>query len=40
MQPGQLCTKLIKKEVLAVVFGCTQFHDYIYGLKEIQVETA
>ena len=29
----------IEKEMLAVVFGCTRFHDYIYGLKEIQVET-
>ena len=26
----------IEREMLAVVFGCTQFHDYIY---EIQVET-
>jgi hypothetical protein len=25
--------------MLAVVFGCTQFHGYIYGLKEIQIET-
>jgi hypothetical protein len=25
--------------MLAVVLGCTWFHDYIYGLKEIQVET-
>jgi hypothetical protein len=25
--------------MLAVVFGCTRFHDYIYGLKEVQVET-
>ena len=25
--------------MLAVVFGCTRFHDYIYGMKEIQVET-
>ena len=29
----------IEKEMLAVVFGCTRFHDYIHGLKEIQVET-
>ena len=29
----------IEKEMLAIVFGCTRFHDYIYGLKEVQVET-
>ena len=27
----------IEKEMLAVVFGCTRFHDYIYGLKEINI---
>ena len=29
----------IKEEMLAIVFGCTRFHDYVYGLKEIHVET-
>ena len=29
----------IKKEVLAIVFGCNKFHDYIYGLPNIVVET-
>ena len=29
----------IEKEMLAIVFGCTRFHDYVYGLKEVQVET-
>ena len=28
----------IEKELLAVVFACTKFHDYIYG-KDIIVET-
>ena len=29
----------IEKEMLAIVFGCTKFHDYIYGLPDVDVET-
>ena len=29
----------IEKEMLAVVFGCTRFHEYIYGLPNVEVET-
>ena len=29
----------IEKEMLAIVFGCVKFHDYIYGLPNIHVET-
>ena len=29
----------IEKEMLAIVFGCKKFHDYIYGLPDITVET-
>ena len=29
----------IEKEMLAIVFGCVRFHDYIYGLQSIEVET-
>ena len=29
----------IEKEMLAIVFGCTHFHDYIYEMKDVQVET-
>ena len=29
----------IEKEMLAIVFGCTRFHDYIYGLPNVGVET-
>ena len=29
----------IEKEMLANVFGCTKFHDYIYGLPNVTVET-
>ena len=29
----------IEKEMLAVAFGCTRFHEYIYGMPTIEVET-
>ena len=29
----------IEKEMLAVVFGCTKFHDYIYGVPNVIVES-
>ena len=29
----------IEKEMLAIVFGCNKFHDYVYGLPNIVVET-
>jgi len=29
----------IEKEMLAVVFGCTKFHDYIYGMSNVGVES-
>ena len=29
----------IEKEMLAIVFGCTKFHDYIFGLPDVEVET-
>ena len=29
----------IEKEILAVVFGCTRFHEYIYGMPTVEVET-
>ena len=29
----------IEKEMLAIVFGCTKFHAYIYGLPGARVET-
>ena len=29
----------IEKELLAIVFGCNKFHDYIYGMSTIKVET-
>lgn len=27
------------QEMLAIIFGCTQFHEYIYGMPTIEVET-
>ena len=29
----------IEKEMLAIVFGCTRFHDYIFGLLDVEVKT-
>ena len=29
----------IEKEMLAIVFGCQKFHDYIYGLTNVNIET-
>lgn len=29
----------IEKEMLAIVFGCTHFHEYIYGMPHVEVET-
>ena len=29
----------IEKELLAIVFGCNKFHDYVYGMPIIEVET-
>ena len=30
---------LIEKEMLAIAFGCTRFHEYIFGMPTIEVET-
>ena len=29
----------IEKEMLAIVFGCTRFHEYIYGMPLVEIET-
>ena len=29
----------IEKEMLAIVFGCTRFHEYIFGLRTVEIET-
>ena len=29
----------IEKEMLAIVYGCTKFHEYIYGMPNIEVES-
>ena len=29
----------IEKEMLAICFGCQKFHEYIYGLPNVEVET-
>ena len=38
MTDAQKRYAMIEKELLAVVFGCERFHQYIYG-KEILVES-
>lgn len=39
LTPTQQNYAQIEKELFAIVFGCTRFHDYIYGLPQIEVET-
>ena len=39
LTPAQQNYAQIEKEMLAIVFGCHKFHDYIYGLPHISVET-
>ena len=29
----------IEKEMLAIVFGCTRFHEYIFRLQNVEIET-
>ena len=29
----------IEKEMLAIVFGCTKFHDFIFGIPNVEIET-
>ena len=29
----------IEKDMLAIVFGCTRFHEYILGLQNVDIET-
>ena len=29
----------IEKEMLAIVFGCTKFHEYMFGLQNVEIET-
>ena len=29
----------IEKEMLTIVFGCTKFHKYIFGLQNVEIET-
>ena len=29
----------IEKEMLAIVFGCTKFHVYIFGIPNVEIET-
>ena len=39
LTPAQQNYAQIENEMLAIVFGCHKFHDYIYGLPHISIET-
>lgn len=39
LTPTEMRWAQIEKELLAVVFGCTRFHQYIYGHYEVTVES-
>ena len=39
LTPSQENYAQIEKEMLAIVFGCEWFHDYLYGQREITVES-
>ena len=39
LTPSQENYAQIEKEMLAIVFGCERFHDYLYGQREITVES-
>ena len=39
LAPSQENYAQIEKEMPAIVFGCEQFHDYLYGQREITVES-
>ena len=39
LTPSQENYVQMEKEMLAIVFGCERFHDYLYGQREITVES-
>ena len=39
LSPSQENYVQMEKEMLAIVFGCERFHDYLYGQREITVES-
>ena len=39
LTPSQENYAQIEKEMLAIVFGCERFHDYLYGQREMTVES-
>ena len=39
LTPAQKNYAQIEKEMLAIVFGCNKFHDHIYGLPTVSIET-
>ena len=39
LTPSQENYAQIEKEILAIVFGCERFHDYLYWQRELTVES-
>lgn len=39
LTPAESRWAQIEKEMLAIVYGCTKFHQFIYGHKQVTVET-
>lgn len=39
LTPAETRWAQIEKELLAIVFGCTRFHQYVYGHSSVTVET-
>lgn len=39
LSPSEKNYGQIEKEMLAITWGCTKFHDYIYGLEKVTIET-
>ena len=39
LTPSQENFVQMEKEMLAIVFGCERFYDYLYGQREITVES-
>lgn len=39
LTPTEMRWAQIEKELLAIVFGCTRFHQYVYGHRKVIIET-
>ena len=39
LTPAETRYAQIEKELLSIVFACDRFHTYVYGRKEVNIET-